>query len=76
LTSLAHQLIAAKLNIASGADPTDVQADVSDADTLIDGLVVAPVGSGFLHPSATNSLVSALTDFNEGDSGPGHCPKD
>ena len=73
LISLAHQLIAAKLNIASGADPTDIQADVTAADALIDGLVVPPVGSGFLLPSDTSSLVSALTDFNEGDTGPGHC---
>ena len=75
LISLAHQLIAAKLNIANGASATDVQDDIDAADALIDGLVVPPVGSGHLDPSTTSSLVDALTDFNEGTTGPGHCPE-
>lgn len=44
LISLAYQLIAAKLDIANGADP-----------------------------SATSSLTTTLTDYNEGNIGPGHC---
>jgi len=32
LLTLAHQLIAAKLNIANGADPTAVQQSVINAD--------------------------------------------
>jgi uncharacterized repeat protein (TIGR01451 family) len=76
LISLAHQLIAVKLNIANGADPTDVAQAVADADALIDGLVVPPVGSGFLAPGDTSTLVDALTDFNEGTSGPGHCEEE
>lgn len=76
LISLAHQLIAAKLNVANGADPTDVQADIAAADALIGSLVVPPIGSGFLDPGDTSSLVDALTDFNEGISGPGHCPEE
>lgn len=74
LISLAHQLIAAKLNIANGAGPNSVQDDVDAADALIDGLVVPPVGSGFLAPSVTSALNDSLTDFNEGTTGPGHCP--
>ncbi len=76
LISLAHQLIAAKLNIASGADPTAISQAIVDADALIDGLVVPPVGSGFLSPDDTSDLVDALTDFNEGVTGPGHCDEE
>ena len=32
---LAHQLIAAKLNIANGSDPTPVSATLTDADNLL-----------------------------------------
>jgi hypothetical protein len=74
LLPLAHQLIAAKLNIANGADPTDVALAISDADALIGSLVVPPVGSAFLSPSATSTLVQALTAYNKGVIGPGHCP--
>lgn len=73
LVSLSHQLIATKLNIASGADPSSIQADVDAADALIGGLVVPPVGSGSLSPSSTSALNDSLTDFNEGTTGPGHC---
>src|SRR5215203_1382114 len=39
LIALAHQLIAAKLNIANGADATAAATCVADADVLIGGLV-------------------------------------
>lgn len=73
LISLAHQLMAAKLNIANGADGSSVAGAIAAADALIGGLVVPPVGSGSLAPSSTSALNAALTSFNEGDSGPGHC---
>jgi hypothetical protein len=73
LISLSHQLIAAKLNIGSGADPTSIQSSIAAADALIGGLVVPPVGSGYLAPSTTSALNTALTNFNEGSTGPGHC---
>lgn len=73
LISLSHQLIAAKLNVASGADPSSAQSAISAADGLIGGLVVPPVGSGYLAPSSTSALNTALTNFNEGLTGPGHC---
>lgn len=63
LVALAHQLIAVKLSIASGADGTDIQGAVAAADALIGGRVVPPVGSGTLAPSATNGLVSALDEY-------------
>lgn len=76
LISLAHQLIAAKLNVAAGADDTDIATAISNADALIGALVIPPVGSGSLSTSATSSLTGALADFNEGTTGPGHCDSD
>jgi len=73
LLALAHQLIAAKLNIANGSDPTAIQSSIAAADALIGGLVIPPVGSGFLAPSTTSALITALTNYNEGATGPGHC---
>ena len=73
LLDSAHQLIAAKLNVANGADDTDVAATITAADALIGALVIPPVGGGFLAPSLTSSLNDALTDYNEGATAPGHC---
>ena len=73
LISLAHQLIAAKLNIADGADDSDIDDAIEDADNLIGSLVIPPVGSGFISPSETSDLIGDLTDFNEGETGPGSC---
>ena len=73
LIALAHQLIAAKLNVAAGADPTAVAADIATADALIGSLVVPPLGSGYLAPSLTSGLVTVLANYNEGATGPGHC---
>lgn len=73
LIGLAHQLIAAKLNIANGSDGSAIAADIAAADALIGGLVVPPVGSGSLAPGATSALITSLTAYNEGATGPGHC---
>ncbi len=73
LLILAHQLIAAKLNIENGADPTAASAAIAAADLLIDGLVIPPSGAGVLHPSLVSSLSNTLDDYNNGVIGPGHC---
>jgi hypothetical protein len=73
LIDLAHQLIAAKLNIANGANPSAISSTITAADNLIGSLVVPPVGSGSLSPSAVGSLVTALDNFNSGLTGPGSC---
>jgi hypothetical protein len=73
LISLAHQLMAAKLNIANGADSSAVTQAINDADALIAGRVVPPVGTGILSSSSTSALVNTLTAYNEGAIGPGHC---
>jgi uncharacterized repeat protein (TIGR01451 family) len=76
LISLSHQLIAAKLNVGSGADASGIQSAIDAADALIGGLVVPPVGTGYLAPSSTSALNTALTNFNEGVTGPGHCDEE
>ena len=73
LIALAHQLIAAKLNVAGGADDADIAGAIAAADALIGGLVVPPIGTGSLSNSATSALNATLTAYNEGAIGPGHC---
>lgn len=73
LIALAHQLIAAKLNVANGTDDADVASAVAAADKVIGDLVVPPGGSGYLAPGATWGITETLTGYNEGAIGPGHC---
>lgn len=73
LVSLAHQIIAVKLNVAAGANPGDVAAALASADAAIGSLVVPPVGAGSLAPGSTSELTQVLDDYNNGVSGPGHC---
>ena len=75
LISLAHQLITAKLNICNGSDPTPISSTIADADALIDGQVVPPVGSGYLDPSVTSNDTEQLDDYNNGlKGGIAECP--
>ncbi|MEO5987943.1 MAG: hypothetical protein ABIU54_10110 [Candidatus Eisenbacteria bacterium] len=74
LISLAHQLIAAKLNVANGATPpAAIVTAISQADALIGGLVAPPIGAGYLAPGSTSGLTNTLDNFNQGITGPGHC---
>jgi len=73
LIALAHQLIAAKLNIANGADDSEIAGAIVAADALIGSLIVPPVGTGSLAPKNTSALTGSLAGFNEGTIGPGHC---
>lgn len=66
LLILAHQLIAAKLNIAAGADPSCIQDTIAAADALIGDLVIPPVGNGYLAPREAAPLAGILGQFNEG----------
>jgi len=63
LISLAYQEIAAKLNIANGAGAVCIQQTLMSADALIGNLVIPPVGTGFLPPTA---LERTLDQYNEG----------
>jgi len=74
LISLAHQLMAAKLNIITGAiPPASIVADVASADALIGSRIVPPVGTGFLDPASTSSLTDSLEGFNTEESGDISC---
>ena len=73
LISLAHQLIAAKLNIAQGASSAAVATTLTAADAQIGALVVPPIGAGSLSTSSTSAKTQVLDDFNNGIIGPGHC---
>ena len=74
LISMAHQLIAAKLNIASGADGSSIAATIAAADAQIGNLVVPPIGGGSLPPGQTSGKTQLMDDYNQGITGPGHCP--
>jgi len=75
LVSLAHQLIAAKLNLASGASCQTASSAIAAADALIGGRVVPSVGSDNLAPAATSGLTLTLDEFNTGSLAgcPLHC---
>lgn len=65
LISLAHQLIAAKLNVAAGAvAPALVLAAITTTDALIGNLIVPPIGGGYLAPATTSHLNDDLEEFN------------
>ena len=66
LVSVAHQEIAAKLNIASGADSSCIDQTLANLDALIGGLVIPPVGNGFLLLRYVEGYVSTLSLYNEG----------
>lgn len=72
---LAHQLIAALLNIANGASATTIQDAIDDADALFAacGSAIPPVGTCFIHPSLATDLTEELDSFNNGKLGPPHC---
>lgn len=73
LIILAHQLIAAKLNLANGANPSFISATIAAADAQIGSLVVPPVGGGSLPSASTSANGHTLDDWNNGITGPGHC---
>ncbi|HEY5947932.1 MAG TPA: myxococcus cysteine-rich repeat containing protein, partial [Kofleriaceae bacterium] len=67
LVALAHQLITAKLNVALGAPDSSIADDIAAADALIDGLVVPPIGEGYLAPATTSELNDSLDAFNNSE---------
>jgi hypothetical protein len=73
LITLAHQLIAAKLSIANGANPSFISGTIAAADAQIGNLVVPPIGSDSLPASATSADAHTLDEWNNGITGPGHC---
>ena len=70
LVSLGRQEIAAKLNIANGADGSCIEQTLAQADAVIGDLVIPPVGNGFLQPTG---LERTLTQYNQGSLCVPHC---
>jgi hypothetical protein len=66
LVALAHQLIAAKLNIANGASSDCIQQVIDNADALIGDLVIPPVGDGFLDECIVDQDLQHLERYNKG----------
>jgi len=66
--AVAHQLIAALMNIANGSDGSTVQSCIDAAQTYL-----ATYGLNGKISSDGSNLVTCLTNFNEGATGPGHC---
>jgi hypothetical protein len=66
LLILAHQLIAALLNIANGSDSSCIQQTIDEANALIGDLVIPPEGSGYLAPRDVSALAGTLDQYNEG----------
>lgn len=73
--NLAHQYMAAKLNILNGAvAPANVIAAIASAEDLFDS--TTPATAAGLKGAAKNTwttLAGTLGSFNEGTIGPGHC---
>jgi hypothetical protein len=66
LVNLARQEIAAKLNIANGAQGSCINQTLTDSDHLIGNLVIPPVGFGRLPPSRVSGEVDTLGRYNQG----------
>jgi len=74
--SLAHQLIAAKLNVCMGANPAAVAACINTADALLATCgadKIPPHGTCSLSPGATAATTQCMDNYNQGLTGPGHC---
>lgn len=55
---MAPEEIAAKLNIANGADGSCIAQTIGEVDALIGDLVVPPVGNGFLRPNVHERMLA------------------
>ena len=73
LISLAREQIAAKLNIANGANGSCIGQKLARTDALIGNLVVPPVGDGFLTNRKVAGYVRGLKRYNEGHLCAPHC---
>ena len=72
LIGLAGELIAAKLNIAAGADPREIASVVRGGDALIGNRTVRARGRAHSEPSLS-APTNALSHYNKGLTGPGAC---
>jgi len=70
---LAHQYIAAELNILAGANPTEVQAAYDEATAFLKTNTPGKVKGNDELESKCVELGGILDDYNNGRIGPGHC---
>jgi hypothetical protein len=76
---LAHQYIAAELNILNGADPTDAQVAFLAATGLFNAYTPGTVGGWRGNQGQRPQFIQhagTLGAYNEGTTGPGACSKD
>lgn len=79
IINLAHQLIAAKLNILNGASSAPILTTINNADTAIGALIIPPIAGGVVISPASplgmtmTSLASDLDKYNKGEAGVPHC---
>jgi hypothetical protein len=77
---LAHQYMAAKLNILNGASaPSSVTGAIAAAEAYFANPVNTPLTAAELKGKAAKdlrTLASTLASYNEGLIGPGHCDED
>ena len=73
LTALAHELVAAKLNLTSHPESSDHGELIAEADERISWLIVPPVGTDALRPEIVTELVQQLRALNLGDAGLESC---
>jgi hypothetical protein len=71
LLQLMHQLIAAKLNIANGADGSPVAADIAAGDAILCGYAKLPGPTA--PPSAVQPYAQNLDNYNNGLTTVPHC---
>lgn len=71
---LAHQYMAAKLNVLNGASsPTDVANAISGAEALFNSLAAGSNTLTDAQKSQAQSWATLLDNYNNGLVGPGHC---
>jgi hypothetical protein len=70
LISLAHHLIATKLNLANGSNSAEIAEAIAASDALIGDLNIF---TDSIKPNKVGSLKDALENYNNGITGPGNC---
>jgi len=72
--NLAHQYMAAKLNVLNGASSTaDVDAAISGAEALFGGLAAGSTALTDAQKTQALAWAATLDSYNNGLTGPGHC---
>jgi hypothetical protein len=74
IASLRAQLLGAKLNVASGADPTDVVETIAEADEFLASHSLSDWSDlTKAERRQVRAWAETLDDYNRGVTGPGHC---